>query len=302
MKFLNMQFFNNKRLMYALSGVACLLLALVTFVISLIGFENIGAFFGGVPSRTESPEDTSTSYISTPTVGTPTPTGGNTFDPITQEPTVPPTLSVTTPPPTTQPPTTQPPTTPPPTTPPVTTPPTIPVTGVSIDQGTEYELKVGDVLQLTATVRPVNATDKTVSWSSTDESVVLISSTGNAVALKEGTAYISARISGFMAQIKITVTARRVEVTEVIISPPEQNTIKIGDVIKLEATVLPSDATDKTVTWESGNPDIISVSADGTVTALSEGETTVTATAGGIKSSPVTIKVEALEPTTEPEQ
>jgi hypothetical protein len=69
-----------------------------------------------------------------------------------------------------------------------------------------------------------------------------------------------------------------VAVTEVELSDLSI-TLFIGDETTLKATVTPGDATDKTVTWTSGNPAVASV-ANGKVTALAEGTTIVTAQAG----------------------
>ena len=69
--------------------------------------------------------------------------------------------------------------------------------------------------------------------------------------------------------------------------------IELGEV-RLAATVFPDNATDKTVTWESSAPDIADVSEDGTVSALSEGAATITATAGE-KTAFCTVTVLAIE-------
>lgn len=67
-----------------------------------------------------------------------------------------------------------------------------------------------------------------------------------------------------------------------------------GGEVRLAATVFPDNATDKTVTWESSAPDIADVSEDGTVSALSEGAATITATAGE-KTAFCTVTVLAIE-------
>ena len=72
-----------------------------------------------------------------------------------------------------------------------------------------------------------------------------------------------------------------VEVTEVTISGYETPLTAAGATVQLTATVAPEDATDKTVTWETSNAEVATVDATGLVTAIANGEATITATAGG---------------------
>ena len=69
------------------------------------------------------------------------------------------------------------------------------VTGITLDQEA-IQLKAGKTKQLTATVTPDNATDKTVAWSSSDESVATVSEDGTVTAVAEGTATITATANG----------------------------------------------------------------------------------------------------------
>ena len=73
-------------------------------------------------------------------------------------------------------------------------------------------------------------------------------------------------------------------VSNVSISPVTLS-LEIGATGKLEATVSPSDATDNTVSWNSSNPGVATVSSDGTVTGVAEGTASVTASAGGKRAS-----------------
>lgn len=84
-----------------------------------------------------------------------------------------------------------------------------------------------------------------------------------------------------------------VAVTSVSISGAPA-TLAVGGKATLSATVTPSNATDKTVTWTSSNGNIAEVDGSGNVTAKAAGSVTITATAGG-KSDSVTINVEASQ-------
>ncbi len=66
---------------------------------------------------------------------------------------------------------------------------------------------------------------------------------------------------------------------------PETAEVEIGQTLLLEATVLPEDATDKTVSWSTDNASVATVAQDGTVTAVAQGTATITAAAGGTSNS-----------------
>lgn len=63
-----------------------------------------------------------------------------------------------------------------------------------------------------------------------------------------------------------------------VLVEPKDNAIKVGDVQALKATIEPSNATEKGVTFESSNPDVAAVTEDGIVTGISAGEAVITAT------------------------
>ncbi|HIU70937.1 MAG TPA: Ig domain-containing protein [Candidatus Enterosoma merdigallinarum] len=85
----------------------------------------------------------------------------------------------------------------------------IPVTSVSLDKKS-IELHVGDKgEQLAATISPENATDKTVSWSSSDATVAKVDQNGFVTPVKEGTATITATVNGQSATCKVTVEEKK---------------------------------------------------------------------------------------------
>lgn len=79
------------------------------------------------------------------------------------------------------------------------------VTGVSLDK-TTASVAIGAAAQLTATVAPENADDKTVTWTSSDNAVATVDSTGKVTGVAAGTADITATASGKTAKATITVT------------------------------------------------------------------------------------------------
>ncbi|WP_217960250.1 Ig-like domain-containing protein, partial [Bifidobacterium pseudolongum] len=173
-------------------------------------------------------------------------------------------------------------------------PVTVPVSSVSIAGG-DFQLPVGSTRRISATVSPANATDRAVSWRSSDTSVATVDASGTVTAVKAGTATITATAGGKSATVKVTVASDYVAVSSVSISGTGVSggkaTINVGAGLNLAATVSPSNATDRTVTWNTSDASVVSVS-NGVVYGLKAGTATVTATAGG-ESASVTITVTA---------
>ena len=140
---------------------------------------------------------------------------------------------------------------------------------------TSVSLKVGETVTLTATVKPDNATDKTVTWSTSDASVATVND-GVVTAKKVGTATITAKAGDKSATCEITVVAT--PVTAVTLNKTSVS-LKAGETVTLTATVKPDDATDKTVTWGSSDESVAKVE-NGIVTAIGKGLSTITAKAG----------------------
>lgn len=84
----------------------------------------------------------------------------------------------------------------------------IPVSGVSVTSD-KTSIAVGESAQLSATVSPDDATDKTVTYTSSDESVATVDANGKVTALKEGTVMITATAGGESASVTIRVTAKK---------------------------------------------------------------------------------------------
>ena len=163
----------------------------------------------------------------------------------------------------------------------------IPVTSITLNQDSLTMLE-GDAVVLFATVEPENATDKTVSWSSSDASVASVSD-GLVSALKEGSAVITARAGELWATCIVSVSKKIIDVTGISLSKTNLSLTK-GQSETLTATVKPENATDKSVTWTSSNASVASVDQNGKVTAVKSGSATITAKAGD-KSATCSVKV-----------
>ena len=154
----------------------------------------------------------------------------------------------------------------------------VPVTSVTIGQATA-EMLIGETVQLSATVLPSDASDKTVSWASSKQSVATISNTGLVTAIAEGTSTITASAGEKSGTCTITVSNKDIEVSSVTLNKTSAK-LKVGEKVTLTATVKPDDATDKTVTWTTSDATVASVSNSGLVTAKKVGKATITAKAG----------------------
>jgi len=156
---------------------------------------------------------------------------------------------------------------------------------------TSLSLFVGDNAQLTATVSPSNAKDKSFTWSSSDVSVVTIDGSGNISAIAPGTATITAKTTAGGLTATCNVVVKKIDVESVSLSKSSLSMI-IGQEETLTATVAPENATNKKVTWKSSD-ETVAVVSDGVVTALRAGEVTITATSddtGKLAYCTVTVK------------
>ena len=140
------------------------------------------------------------------------------------------------------------------------------------------ELEIGKTLQLSATVTPTGATNKDITWSSSNPSVASISAAGLVTALSEGTTTITAAADGKKGECKVSVVKAAIAVTEVKLDKTEL-TLYEGEEETLTTTVLPDDATDKTIVWTSSDNSIATIES-GKVKAVKKGEATITAKAG----------------------
>ena len=177
----------------------------------------------------------------------------------------------------------------------------IPVTSVTLNKTKESLLK-GKTTTLAATINPSNATNKGVTWSSSNNSVAIVDQSGKVTAVGKGTATITVttKDGGKKATCTITVTEESkpvvIPVTSVTLNKTKESLLK-GKTITLVATINPSNATNKGVTWSSSNNSVATVDQNGKVTAVGKGIATITVTTkDGSKKATYTITV--TEPVT----
>ncbi len=156
--------------------------------------------------------------------------------------------------------------------------PVIKATGVKLDK-TAMSIKVGSTGQLTATVSPTDATDKTVTWSSENNAIATVNSSGVVTGVAIGATNIVVKTTdgNFTATSAITVLTADVAVTGVSLNKNKLDLTK-GSSEKLNATVTPANATNSKISWKSADINVATVDASGTVTAVGVGTTTITVT------------------------
>lgn len=152
----------------------------------------------------------------------------------------------------------------------------VPVESIILNR-TDITLEEGESATLKATITPKDADDQAVSWSSSDGSIVSVDQNGTIHAIKQGSAEIMAKAGSKQATCSVTVAK---SVTSVTLDKTSL-TLLVGETSTLTATVLPDDATDKTIRWDSSNSGIATVE-NGAIKGVGIGETVVTATAGFI--------------------
>lgn len=153
------------------------------------------------------------------------------------------------------------------------------VNGISLDK-TAVSLESGKTVTLKASVSPANATEKGYTFSVSDRRIAEVSSSGVITAKAPGTATVTVRSkeNNKTATCKVTVIER---VTGIEISTTAEtlyvDKYSVGETLMLNVTVLPSNATNKAVTWSSSDERVAKVSSDGTVTAVGSGVALITA-------------------------
>ena len=145
---------------------------------------------------------------------------------------------------------------------------------INRDKTTIY---AGDTLQVTSTASPATASNQEVIWASSDESVASIDNDGLITALDRGTTVITATaVDGSEKTTSFTLTVKKY--VSAITLDKEKLTLYVGERGTVKQTVLPEDANDRNVIWQSSDPGVATVS-NGTITGVKAGTTTITCTA-----------------------
>ena len=171
----------------------------------------------------------------------------------------------------------------------VTVVPTLAET-ITLDK-TEISLEATETATLVATVLPELTTNKSVTWTSSNEAVATVDANGIVTAIAVGEAVITATTTDGSiksATCKIIVAKT---LAESVILDKTTATLKATETLTLKVTVAPATTTNKSVTWTSSNEAVATVDANGKVTAVAVGEATITATTADGSNKSATCKI-----------
>ena len=155
------------------------------------------------------------------------------------------------------------------------------------------EIVVGTSQILSVAVIPENATNKVLEYESDNPKVASVNALGRLTAHTLGTAKITVSCGKVkqVFQVKVVEDETKVEVTDIEISDYEDE-LNVDSILNLSVTILPKDATDTDVTYQSSNPQIATVNSSGEVKGIAPGEVTISISAGKVtKQAKIKVKI-----------
>lgn len=131
--------------------------------------------------------------------------------------------------------------------------------------------------QLTASVSPADATNKNVTWGSENTAVASVDANGVVTPIGTGTTNIVATTEdgGFTAKCIVYVQIYNIPVRGAFITNAVE-AIRVNSDYALTSYIYPQNARDKTVSWYSSNPEVVTIDANGNLHAVSEGMSVIT--------------------------
>lgn len=165
---------------------------------------------------------------------------------------------------------------------------------IELDLGDyQSQMIVGSRQLLMVTVLPENATNKTLTYTSSNTQVATINGMGRITAIEKGETEITVTCGTVTGSFKLTVVedASQVAVEDIEIQDYEEE-LEVDSALQLSATVLPANATNATVVYESSDSTIATVSSSGRVKGIAPGQVTIKISAGGVtKEITLTVKI-----------
>lgn len=165
----------------------------------------------------------------------------------------------------------------------------IPVESITLSPN-PLDITIGQNETLSVVITPSNATYSGIVWSSGNPSIATVDQSGKVTAVDAGTAIITATIDNVVGRCSVEVSD--IQVQSISISPTTAS-IEIDETQQFTATIYPSNATNVTYTWTSGNNSVATVTQNGLATGISAETTTITVTTNNGKSATATLTVTA---------
>ena len=171
--------------------------------------------------------------------------------------------------------------------------PFVAVTGVSLNKSSS-SIVIGDAETLISSITPTNATNKNVSWSSSNPAAAIVASNGTVISQSIGTTTITATTSDGGKTASCVVTVIPIPVSGVTLNKSTTGML-VGGTETLTATIMPTNAANKSVSWSSSNSAVATVSNNGVVTGASVGTAVITVTTSdGGKTASCEVTVSAV--------
>jgi uncharacterized protein YjdB len=170
------------------------------------------------------------------------------------------------------------------------------VTGVSLNEEQIIFSNLADTKQLTATLAPEDATEKAVTWTSSNEQVCTVSATGLVTATGIGSTIVTVKTvdGGLTANCVVKVLQH----VDGLTLNKTNLSLNVGKSEKLEATITPNNADNKKVIWSSSDDNVATVDVEGNVTAVKAGQVTITATSDDNSDVKTTCAITVIQPVT----
>jgi uncharacterized protein YjdB len=183
------------------------------------------------------------------------------------------------------------------------------VTGVSISSvtvgdekldGDSISMSLGTLGEINGKVVPESATNRALEYSTSDDSIVKVYSDGRIFAASAGVATVTVKsVENPDFSHSITITVEKIPLESISLENVDTE-LCVGENSRLDVVLYPANASDKSLIWHSSNTDVLSVDENGIVSAISEGEVKVTATAESnfeiVASVKITVKPEKEAP------
>ena len=175
---------------------------------------------------------------------------------------------------------------------------TQPVTSISMTTP-EVQVIAGRSATAKATALPANASDKKLTWSSSDDSIATVRANGQVTGVKAGTCTIYATsVSNPEVSVSATVVVSQLVTKIENTNMPDELNILVGQSVQTRWNILPEDATLKELTFKSNYPKLASVDQNGLVTGLGRSVATITAVSKDAGKKYGTVKVNVIQPAT----
>lgn len=156
------------------------------------------------------------------------------------------------------------------------TPTEIPVQIIKItNESNKTDLKIGETIKLKTTISPDNATNKTITWISSNEKVATVDSSGTVKAISDGEVTITAKSNNSKQDTLNLVVKRNPILVEKIVIKNSISKMNVGEELALDISVVPENADNNGFMVSSSNEDVIKV-VDNKIKAVSSGDAVIT--------------------------